>query len=122
VMSCYVVWKFSENIAGAKQLLIDYTTNFKQAFLAGQFYDFPSFPKTVPDLKQIIAKDKSADVTRGAGCTLRFKRKATGNWRETIVGYGPGRSVASGLARFASREYHATLGARGGQRSVGCEA
>jgi multiple sugar transport system substrate-binding protein len=60
VMACYVVWKFSENIAGAKKFLVDYTTTFKQAFLASQFYNFPSFPKTVPDLKQIIAKDDRA--------------------------------------------------------------
>ena len=56
-MSCYVVWKFSENIAGAKKFLIDYTTDSKQAFLASQFYNFPCFPKTVPDLKQIITND-----------------------------------------------------------------
>ena len=60
VMSCYVIWKFAENIAGAKKFLVDYATNFKQAFLASQFYNFPSFPKTVPDLKQIIAKDDRA--------------------------------------------------------------
>jgi multiple sugar transport system substrate-binding protein len=60
VMSCYVIWKFAENIAGAKKFLVDYTTNFKQAFLASQFYNFPSFPKTVPELKQIIAKDDRA--------------------------------------------------------------
>jgi multiple sugar transport system substrate-binding protein len=60
VMSCYVVWKFSENIAGAKQFLIDYTTDFKQAFLASQFYNFPCFPKTVPDLKELIAYDDRA--------------------------------------------------------------
>ena len=60
VMSCYVVWKFSANIAGAKQFLVDYTTNFKHAFIAGQFYDLPSFPKTVPDLKQIVANDDRA--------------------------------------------------------------
>lgn len=60
VMSCYVIWKFSENIAGAKKFLVDYATNFKQAFLASQFYNFPSFPKTVPDLKNIIATDERA--------------------------------------------------------------
>jgi hypothetical protein len=59
-MSCYVVWKFSENIAGAKKFLVDYTTDFKQAFLASQFYEFPCFPKTVPNLKQIIANDDRA--------------------------------------------------------------
>jgi len=60
VMSCYVVWKFAENIAGAKQFLVDYTTDFKPAFLASQFYNFPCFPKTVPDLRQIIAYDDHA--------------------------------------------------------------
>ncbi len=60
VMQCYVVWKFAENIDGAKKFLIDYATNFRQAFVAGEFYDFPCFPKTVPDLKQLIANDPKA--------------------------------------------------------------
>ena len=60
VMQCYVVWKFAENIEGAKKFLIDYTTNFRQAFLAGEFYDFPSFPRAVPDLKKLIANDPKA--------------------------------------------------------------
>ena len=60
VMSCYVIWKFSENIAGAKKFLVDYTTNFRQAFLGSQYYNFPCFPKSVPDLKQIIDKDDRA--------------------------------------------------------------
>ncbi len=57
VMQCYVVWKFAENIDGAKKFLIDYTTNFNNAFRAGEFYDFPCFEKTVPDLKKAIAHD-----------------------------------------------------------------
>jgi multiple sugar transport system substrate-binding protein len=60
VMQCYVVWKFAENLEGAKKFLIDYTTNFRQAFLAGEFYDFPCFPRTVPDLKKLIANDPKA--------------------------------------------------------------
>ncbi|MBI3120700.1 MAG: extracellular solute-binding protein [candidate division NC10 bacterium] len=60
VMDVYVIWKFAENIEGAKKFLIDYTTNFRQAFLAGEFYDFPCFPRTVPDLKTLIAKDSKA--------------------------------------------------------------
>ncbi len=60
VMQCYVVWKFAENIEGAKKFLIDYTTNFRQACLAGEFYDFPCFPRTVPDLKKLIANDPKA--------------------------------------------------------------
>lgn len=60
VMDVYVIWKFAENIEGAKKFLVDYTANFRQAFLAGEFYDFPSFPRTVPDLKTLIAKDPKA--------------------------------------------------------------
>lgn len=60
VMDVYVIWKFAENIEGAKKFLIDYTTNFRQAFVAGEFYDFPCFPRTVPDLKTLIAKDAKA--------------------------------------------------------------
>jgi len=57
VMQCYVVWKFAENIEGAKKFLVDYGTNFRQAFTAGEYYDFPCFPKTVPDLAKLIASD-----------------------------------------------------------------
>jgi multiple sugar transport system substrate-binding protein len=60
VMNCYVIWKFSENIDGAKTFLVEYIDNFKQAFMASEFYNFPCFSKTVPDLAQIIAKDSKA--------------------------------------------------------------
>ncbi|MCI0371114.1 MAG: extracellular solute-binding protein [candidate division NC10 bacterium] len=60
VMQCYVIWKFAENIEGAKKFLVDYVTNFRQAFVEGEFYDFPCFAKTVPDLKQLIASDPKA--------------------------------------------------------------
>jgi multiple sugar transport system substrate-binding protein len=60
VMQCYVSWKFSENIEGAKKFLIDYTTDFDQAFRAGEFYDFPCFEKTVPQLQKLIANDPKA--------------------------------------------------------------
>ena len=57
VMQCYVIWKFAENIEGAKKFLVDYVTNFRQAFVEGEFYDFPCFSKSVPDLKKLIAND-----------------------------------------------------------------
>jgi len=60
VMQCYSVWKFAENIEGAKKFLVDYTTDFRQAFVAGEFYDFPCFAKTVPDLQKLIANDPKA--------------------------------------------------------------
>jgi len=60
VMQCYVVWKFAENIEGAKKFLVDYTSTFRDAFVAGEFYDFPCFPKTVPDLTTLISNDTKA--------------------------------------------------------------
>ena len=57
VMNVYVIWKFAENIAGAKKFLVDYIGNFHRAFEASEFYNFPCFTKTVPDLKQMLQKD-----------------------------------------------------------------
>ena len=61
VMNVYTIWKFAENIDGAKKFLVDYIGNFRQGFLNSEFYNFPCFAKTVPDLKQQIAKDSKAN-------------------------------------------------------------
>ncbi|MFQ5968804.1 MAG: carbohydrate ABC transporter substrate-binding protein, partial [Acidimicrobiia bacterium] len=61
VMNVYVIWKFAENIEGAKQFLVDYVGNFRQGFINSAFYNFPCFPQTVPDLKQQIAHDAQAN-------------------------------------------------------------
>lgn len=60
VMDVYVVWKFAQNIEGAKQFLVDYIGDFHRGFLASEFYNFPCFPATVPDLKEQIAHDPKA--------------------------------------------------------------
>ncbi len=60
VMDCYVVWKFAENVNGAKQFLVDYIDAFGEAFKASEFYNFPCFPKTVPNLTQAISNDPKA--------------------------------------------------------------
>jgi multiple sugar transport system substrate-binding protein len=57
VMDCYVIWKFAANIEGAKKFLVDYVGNFRKAFDASEAYNFPCFPKQVPDLKQALSKD-----------------------------------------------------------------
>ena len=57
VMSCYVIWKFAANIEGAKKFLVDYIGNFRRAFDASEYYNFPCWPKQVPDLKEALAKD-----------------------------------------------------------------
>ena len=60
VMNCYVVWDFAENKEGAQQFLIDYMDHFHDGFVAGQFYNFPCFPSTVPNLQKEIANDPRA--------------------------------------------------------------
>ena len=61
VMDCYVIWDFAENKEGAQQFLIDYMDAFHDGFTAGQFYNFPCFPKLVPDLKKEISNDPRAN-------------------------------------------------------------
>src|SRR5260370_15932858 len=63
VMNVYCIWKFAENIEGAKKFLIDYVGNFREAFLASQFYNFPCFPKQVPDLSDLMEKDAKGKPT-----------------------------------------------------------
>ena len=53
----YLIWKFAENIEGAKQFLVDYVGNFQKVFQASRFLYFPCFPNTVPDMKQFLAND-----------------------------------------------------------------
>jgi multiple sugar transport system substrate-binding protein len=88
VMDCYVIWDFAENKEGAKQFLVDYIDNFGAGFKASEFYNFPCFPQTVPDLKQQIANDPKASPPD--------KYKVLGNvldWA-TNVGY-PGYATAA---------------------------
>ena len=60
VMNCYVVWDFAEEKDLAQKFLIDYMDHFHDGFVAGQFYNFPCFPKTVPDLLKEISYDQRA--------------------------------------------------------------
>jgi len=60
LMDSYVVWKFSENIEGAKQFLVDYVGDFRNAFQASKFYNFPCFPDSVPDIDKLISDDPMA--------------------------------------------------------------
>jgi multiple sugar transport system substrate-binding protein len=88
VMDCYVVWNFAENRDGAKQFLVDYLDAFGDAFKASEFYNFPCFPKTVPNLSQQIANDPKAkppDKYRVLGNVLEWA---------TNVGY-PGYATAA---------------------------
>jgi len=61
ILCVYVVWRFAENIQGAKQFVVDYIGNFRKAFLISEFYNFPCFADSVPDLKNLVANDSKAD-------------------------------------------------------------
>ncbi|HTR02392.1 MAG TPA: extracellular solute-binding protein [Thermoanaerobaculia bacterium] len=61
LMNCYVIWKFAENPDGAKQFLVDLMDDFGSVFRESEFYNFPCFPATVPDLAGELAGDPKAD-------------------------------------------------------------
>ena len=63
ICSVYLIWKFADNIKGAKQFLVDYIGSSREAFVGSELYNFPSFPDTVPDLDKLIANDSKADPT-----------------------------------------------------------
>jgi multiple sugar transport system substrate-binding protein len=62
----YVIWKFAENKEGAKLFLRELIDNFSGAFNASEFYDFPCFPSTVPDLAQQLSRDPKYSVLANA--------------------------------------------------------
>ena len=88
VMDCYAIWNFAENKEGAKQFLVDYIDAFGEAFKQSEFYNFPCFPTTVPNIPEKIANDPKA--------VPPDKYKVLGNvldWA-TNVGY-PGYATAA---------------------------
>jgi len=95
VMNCYVVWDFAEEKELAQKFLIDYMDHFHDGFVAGQYYNFPCFPKTVPDLHKLIDNDPRA--------TPPNKYKVLGDvldWA-TNVGY-PGFATAGISEAFSA--------------------
>ncbi len=62
VMLVYTIWKFSppEQKALAKKFLVDFINVWGRAFKAAEFYEFPSFVGTVPDVAQQVANDPTA--------------------------------------------------------------
>lgn len=46
----YIIWKFAQNIDGAKQFLVDFTAAFGEVLIHSGFQSMPSYPGSVPDL------------------------------------------------------------------------
>jgi multiple sugar transport system substrate-binding protein len=59
VMGCYNIWKFAQNKENAQKFLVDLCVNYKQATLASQLYNFPSFPGafTFKQIRKAAAAD-----------------------------------------------------------------
>jgi multiple sugar transport system substrate-binding protein len=61
VTNNYVIWDFAENKEGAKQFLVDLIGDYAEAFKASEFYNFPCFPGSVPNLQDQLARDPKAN-------------------------------------------------------------
>ena len=52
----YVIWTFAENQEAAKRFLVDLVLSYRDAFIHSEFYNYPAFPGSVPDLAELVAK------------------------------------------------------------------
>jgi multiple sugar transport system substrate-binding protein len=57
VMGCYVIWKFAKNKAAARKFLIDLEVKYTGAFENSLFYNFPSWPASVRNIKFRLQRD-----------------------------------------------------------------
>ena len=77
----YIIWKFAENLEGARKFLVDYVGQSRAGFVASGFQHMPSFPDAVPDLEQLVTVDPNAAVPDQYSLL-----KNVGDW-VTNVGY-----------------------------------
>lgn len=76
LLHCFVIWKFAENREVAKRFLVDLVAASDQAFLVSEFYNLPTFSRSVPNLRDYIGADKQnrqaylvlADAERWSAC------------------------------------------------------
>ena len=61
VTNCSVVWKFAQNQGGAKQFVADLVDSSRSGYTSSLGFNFPTYPKTVPDLIVRLTKDPQAD-------------------------------------------------------------
>jgi multiple sugar transport system substrate-binding protein len=61
LLGVYVIWNFSQQKEMAQKFLVDLAVNYREAFINSAFYNFPSFPDTVKDLRELLANDETAD-------------------------------------------------------------
>lgn len=92
----FIIWKFSQNIDGAKSFLLDLIGASREVLLSSGFSHMPAYPGAVDDLETLVSNDANAVVPD------QYKLlKDVGDW-VTNVGY-PG---------FANPPIGEILGAR----------
>lgn len=57
-LHCYVIWRSAESPELAKRFLVDLVAAYNEAFRASEFYNIPSFPASVSDLRRKLAADR----------------------------------------------------------------
>jgi multiple sugar transport system substrate-binding protein len=85
VMGVYTIWKFAQEKGLAKKYIRDQQLQYIGHFLNSKFYNFPAWPKAVPNIKKKLQRDPSGKYT----VLDRISRTATTN-----VGF-PGYSNAA---------------------------
>jgi multiple sugar transport system substrate-binding protein len=85
VMGVHTIWKFAQEKALAKKYIRDQQLAYIGHFLNSKFYNFPAWPKAVPNIKKKLQRDPSGKYT----VLDRISRTATTN-----VGF-PGYSNAA---------------------------
>jgi len=78
-MGCWWIWNFSANKAGAKKFLSDLEINYKDAFLASKFYNFPSFPGafSFQQIRKAVAQDRHKPIGKYGVLTTIAQRYTT---------------------------------------------
>jgi multiple sugar transport system substrate-binding protein len=61
VTNCSVVWNFAQNQDGAKRFLADLIDNSRTGYAKSLGFNFPTYPKTVPDIIVRLSKDAQAN-------------------------------------------------------------
>ncbi|HEV8340711.1 MAG TPA: ABC transporter substrate-binding protein [bacterium] len=93
VILAYMIWRFTpaDRKTLAKKFLTDFISNWAPAFKGAELYEFPSFPKTVPDVAQQVANDP---VANRLGQPNKYRPLLTADRWSTNVGH-PGYANAA---------------------------
>ena len=64
VMGVYTIWKFAQEKALAKKYIRDQQLQYIGHFLNSKFYNFPAWPKAVPNIKKKLQRGPERQVHR----------------------------------------------------------